>query len=147
LIHITDDRTRAELHREIIDPALEDFSKALTAKVSELMKPYQKGHPITYNHYYTDAVQKAREEHERNELQRRLNVFFKLRPETAATQISQRSFNTAELLNALTQSTEQDVELYACSEAIYCMEAYYKVRCLMEWHLSRGCHYAVERYI
>ena len=29
LIHITDDRTRAGLRREIIDPAVEDFSKAL----------------------------------------------------------------------------------------------------------------------
>lgn len=127
LIHITDDRTRAGLHREIIDPALRDCVKALGEKISELMTPYQKGHPITYNNYFTETVQKAREEHYRNVLQHRLNDFFKLRPESAGTLISQRSFNTTDLLNVLTQSTEHDMELYACSEAIYCMEAYYKV--------------------
>jgi GTPase SAR1 family protein len=147
LIHITDDRTRAGLHREIIDPALEDFSKALAKKVSELMKPYQKGHPITYNHYFTETVQKAREEHDRNELQRRLNDFFKLTPETAASNISQRSLNTADLLNALTKSTERDMELHACSEAIYCMEAYYKVRCLYGSASIEAYHHTVEWYI
>jgi hypothetical protein len=65
LIHITDDRTRAGLHREIFDLAPEDLSKALAEKGLELMKPYQKGHPITYNHYFTETAQKAREEHER----------------------------------------------------------------------------------
>ena len=127
LIHITDDRTRAGLYREIIDPALEEFSKALAEKVSELIRPYQKGHPITYNHYFTETVQKARQEHDRKELQRGVNDFFKLSPESTATHLSQRSFNTADLLNALTKSTERDMELYACSEATYCMEAYYKV--------------------
>lgn len=127
LIYITDDRTRAGLHREIIDPAMGNCAKALAEKISELMRPYRKGHQITYNNYFTETIQKAREEHQRSELQRRLNNFFKLRPESADALVSQRSFNTADLLNALTQSTEQDMELYACSEAIYCMEAYYMV--------------------
>lgn len=93
LIHTTDDRTRAGLRREIIDRALEDFSKALADKVSGLIRPYQRGQPITYNHYFTETVQTAREEHQRDELQRRMNDFFKLRPETTTAQISQRPFN------------------------------------------------------
>ena len=56
LIYITDDRTRAGLHREIIDPILEGLLKALEQKISELIKPHQKGHPIIYNHYFTEAV-------------------------------------------------------------------------------------------
>ena len=128
LTQVTDDRTRSGLHREIFDPALEDFSKALAGKVSELIRPYQRGHPITYNHSFTEAVQKARQEHERIELQQGLNKFFKLNADAPPVHLSQRTFSTAELLNTLTKGTEQDMELYACSEAIDCMEAYYKVR-------------------
>jgi len=127
LIYTTDDRTRAGLHREIIDPTLEGLSKALEQKISELIKPHQKGHPITYNHYFTEAVQKARAEHERKELECGLNSFFKLRQGTESAYLSQQAFNTADLLNVLTRKTEQDMEDYACSEAIDCMDAYYKV--------------------
>jgi hypothetical protein len=127
LIHLTDDRTRAGLHREIIDPALEGFSKALKQRVLELMKPHQTGHPITYNHSFTETVQKAREEHSKRELGRRLNEFFKQKPSTSPIYSTPQNINRAELLNALTKNSEQDMELYACSEATDCMEAYYKV--------------------
>lgn len=127
LIHLTDDRTRAGLHREIIDPALEGFSKALEQRVLELMKPHQTGHPITYNHSFTETVQKAREEHSKRELGRRLNEFFKQKPSTSPIYPIQQNIDKAELLNALTKKSEQNMELYACSEAADCMEAYYKV--------------------
>jgi GTPase SAR1 family protein len=127
LVHLTDDRTRAGLHREIIDPALEGFSKALEQKVLELMKPHQTGHPITYDHSFTETVQKARKEHSERELGRRLNEFFKPKHGTSPIYPPQQSINRTELLNALTKNTEQNMELYACSEAADCMEAYYKV--------------------
>lgn len=127
LIHLTDDRTRAGLHREIIDPALEGFSKALEQRVLELMKPHQTGHPITYDHSFTETVQKAREEHSKRELGRRLNEFFKQKPGTTPIYYTQPNINRAELLNTLSKNTEQNMELYACSEAVDCMEAYYKV--------------------
>ena len=72
-------------------------------------------------------MQKARENHERKELERRLNKFFRLEPDAGSAQLSHQSFNTGELLNLLAEKTEQDMELYACSEATECMEAYYKV--------------------
>jgi GTPase SAR1 family protein len=124
LLHLTDDRTRAGLHREIVDPALERISEALEQKVLELMKPHQKGHPITYNRTFTETVQNAREEHRKRELQRRLRKFFKLKPGAYA---GLQNVNVAELLNVLAKETKQDMELYACSEAADCMEAYYQV--------------------
>jgi GTPase SAR1 family protein len=125
LLHLTDDRTRAGLYREVIDPALDEISKSLEQKVLELMKPHQNGHPITYNHAFTETVQKAREEHRKKELERRLNKFFKLKPGAAC--VSHQNFNIPDLLNVLAKETEQDMELYACSEAADCMEAYYQV--------------------
>jgi hypothetical protein len=139
LLHLTDDRTRAGLHREIIDPALEEISESLEQKVLELVKPHQNGHPITYNHTFTETVQKAREEHRKKELERRLNKYFKLRPGTATTYVDRQNVNVTELLNVLTKETEQDMELYACSEAADCMEAYYQVSLpLGDWIVNRS---------
>ena len=36
-------------------------------------------------------------------------------------------WDTGQLLKALNQRTEADMDRYACSEAVDCMEAYYKV--------------------
>jgi hypothetical protein len=96
-------------------------------KVSEIMRPHQKGHPITYNHYFTETIQKARQEHEKKNMIRPLNAFFKLKLQTTSFYIPSQTFNTADLLDALTQRTEEDPDRYACSEAVDCMEAYYKV--------------------
>jgi len=124
----TDETTRERLLREVIEPTMEKHTKSLERKVSEIMRPHRKGHPITYNHYFTETVQKARQEHNKKALARGLNAFFKLNPEAGPTHIYQnQGFNTADLLDALTQQTEHDMDRYACSEAVDCMEAYYKV--------------------
>lgn len=135
LIHITDERTRAGLHREIIDPAIDGLSKGLEEKIKELLKPHQKGHPITYNHSFTETVQTARQAHEKIQVRERMNSFFKITKGTSSYSLAQKSFNTADLLDALSGKPEDDMELYACSEAIDFMEAYYKVRA----YSSLGC--------
>jgi hypothetical protein len=135
LIHITDERTRAGLHREIIDPAIDGLSKGLEEKIKELLKPHQKGHPITYNHSFTETVQTARQAREKIQVRECMNSFFKIAKGTSSYPLAQKAFNTTDLLDALSGKPEDDMELYACSEAIDCMEAYYKVRA----YLSLGC--------
>ena len=132
LVHTTDETTRDGLQREIIDPAMERYSKQLEMKVQEIIRPHQEGHPITYNHYFTQTIQKARQEHAKKDQARRLNAFFKIRPESGPSYVnSHHGFNTGELLDASNQPTEADMDRFACSEAIYCMEAYYKVRAVI----------------
>lgn len=132
LVHTTDETTRDGLQREIIDPAMERYSKQLEMKVQEIIRPHQEGHPITYNHYFTQTIQKARQEHAKKDQARRLNAFFKIRPEMGPSLVSgHHGFNTGDLLDALNQPTEADMDRFACSEAIYCMEAYYKVRAVI----------------
>jgi GTPase SAR1 family protein len=127
LIHTTDETTRDGLLREIIEPAMDRITKELGMKVSEIMRPHQKGHPITYNHSFTETIQKARQEHEKKNMIQPLNAFFKLNPQTTSSYIPPQTFITADLLDALTQRTEEDPDRFACSEAVDCMEAYYKV--------------------
>lgn len=51
------------------------------------------------------------------------------------------SFKFSELLSALTTDKEADMDKYACSEILLCMEAYYKVlipRCYTRFNRLRG---------
>lgn len=130
LAHTTDESTSDGLRRNIINPAIGRHKKQLQEKASEIIRPHRNGHPITYNHYFTETIQKARQEHAKKEQAKRLNSFFKLREGTGSSYIgSPRGFDTGGLLDALNQQTEADMDRYACSEAVDCMEAYYKVNC------------------
>lgn len=129
LVHVADETTRGGLLREILNPAFDRFGQSLDTKVAEIMQPHQTGHPITYNHYFTATIQRARQEHAKEGQARRLNVFFKLPPESGSSYVhSPQNFNTRDLLEALNQPVEPDMDRFACSEAIYCMQAYYQVR-------------------
>ena len=102
LLHTTDETTREGLRREVIGPAMERHAEQLKSKIEEILRPYQKGHAITYNHYFTETVQKAREDHVKKVQTRRVSTFGKL-------------------------DADADMDRYACSEAVDCMQAYYKV--------------------
>jgi len=62
-LHTTDENTSEGLLQEIIGPAMEKYADQLKSKVAEILRPHQKGHPITYNQYYTENIRKARKDH------------------------------------------------------------------------------------
>ena len=150
LTHTADEATGEGLVRDVIDPAMEAFTKLLERKVTEIMRPHQRGHPITYNHYFTETVQRARQNHAKKDQARRLNIFLKLRPEMGPSLISShQAFNTGELLDALNQQTKADMDRYACSEAVDCMEAYYKVSTCRQSSRGGNCRRkfsSIERF-
>jgi len=127
LLHTADETTSGGLSREVIDPAMEKYTAQLERKVEEIIRPHQQGHPITYNHYFTETIQKARQEHAKKDQARQLNAFFKIKPDMGSSYVQHGGFHTGQLLEALNQRTEADMDRYACSEAVDCMEAYYKV--------------------
>ena len=125
---LADDVTSEGLLQEILYPATEKSSFSLQEKVAEIILPHQSGHPITYNHYFTETIQKAREERDQKDLTQRVNSFFGLPPDAGPSKVDRfHGLDTGRLLNALSQSTEADMDRHACSEAVDCMEAYYKV--------------------
>jgi len=69
----------------------------------------------------------ARQEHAKKDQARQLNAFFKIKPDTGSSYVQHGGFHTGQLLEALNQRTEADMDRYACSEAVDCMEAYFKV--------------------
>lgn len=124
--HTADEFTKDGLLRKIIDPAIADHKGRLEKRIAEIMRPHLAGHPVTYNHYFTDTVQKARQEHARKDQTKHLIAHFGQEPAHIDTPlIHKRSIN--QILNALPQRSNENMDEFACSEATDCMLAYYKV--------------------
>lgn len=127
--HIADEKTGQCVLREIVEPAIKRIMKALKLKADELLEPHKYWHPITYNHYLTETLQKIRGERHmaqaRKTLASRLGV-----TEDAMTSTNypvKANVNLRALLEAVTSLDEPDMDRSAASDALDCLEAYYKV--------------------
>ncbi|KAI9824767.1 MAG: hypothetical protein M1832_001595 [Thelocarpon impressellum] len=123
LSHLTDETTTESLLREVIDPLMETRSKNLDEKLEELLAPYQKGHPITYNHYFTETIQNVRRR--RVEVQVKRSFGTTVSGSLQDGEVARRKIE--ELVSELAPRNEADMDRYACFELLDCMEAYYKV--------------------
>ena len=123
--HVADEATSTALIDEIIVPVFESMQLEMEAKVKELLIPHQKGHPITYNHYFTDTLQKIRAEHRTGEISKVLQRFFGV--DDLQKPYDLNSIDLSQLLHSLVHQTESDMVDFASGEASDCMLAYYKV--------------------
>lgn len=123
--YIADAATSKALFQKIFEPALNQLLGTLNAKTTELLTPHQKSHPITYNHYFTEALQKVRNERSKDEYTRIIKDFFGASSLESVYLDNYKDLRP--LVAALVQRTEPDINRFACSEALDCMEAYYKV--------------------
>ncbi|KAI1292937.1 P-loop containing nucleoside triphosphate hydrolase protein [Xylaria venustula] len=124
LDHVADEETAAGITRLVINPSMEKVQEALKAKFEEILRPHLFGHPITYDHYLTENVQRIQDERKRSDMEKRLVEFFG--SDLLDTRLS-HSFNKKSLLDAIMSSPEPDMDKYSCSMAVDVMEAYYKV--------------------
>lgn len=95
-------------------------------KELELLLDDERQQPITYNHYYTDNVQKARQSESQD-------MVRKVMRETAREDwngnfhISNNGSDIERLVNALQKRVIVDMDEQACAEARAGLSAYYKV--------------------
>lgn len=104
---------------------LDSMRTDLESETAELLQPYTTIHPITYNHYLIENVQKAQATRRRKGLERALKSLLDVHDLEAS-----RSYylNASSLLDLLDEQGEADMENYASNLAIDYMQAYYKVR-------------------
>ncbi|KAB8214697.1 P-loop containing nucleoside triphosphate hydrolase protein [Aspergillus novoparasiticus] len=126
VLHIGDITTAKGLLREVVDPRFDQLLKDLQQRTSELLQPHQQGHPITYNHYFTENLQKARREAWGDGLSTIICNFFGV-SSLEATSLDGPSYNLRHLRDSILQSTESSMSRFAATEALECMLAYYKV--------------------
>jgi hypothetical protein len=121
---VADATTCKALFQKIFEPALAEILETLNTKTTELLRPHQKSHPITYNHYFTETLQKVRNERSNSEYTRIIQTFFGV---SSLDAVYNHHMDLRQLVTALVQHTEPDMNRSASSEALDCMEAYYKV--------------------
>lgn len=122
--HVADEETAKRLNVQVITPRVIDLETSTLEKLDELLEKYTKGHPITYNHYLTENVQKAQKARHERKLREEMSLFCDVNCSTATNMY----FNPEKLFSSVLDTTQPDMETYASMMAIDLMEAYYKVR-------------------
>jgi GTP-binding protein EngB required for normal cell division len=125
LAHVCDQSTFAGLWKRFIYIRLEKLAAELRSKVTELLNPHHTGHPITYNHYLTENVQKAQSIRRARDIKKSLERV--LGRDYTMFGVVDIPINVNTLINTLVLKTEADMNNYASSTATDFMEAYYKV--------------------
>ncbi|KAJ4307351.1 hypothetical protein N0V88_000735 [Collariella sp. IMI 366227] len=125
LQHAADEETATALLSIVVVPAMEVIRAGLWSEADKILEPHISGHPITYNHYLTDNVQKAQAQRLRLKLEEHLKLFFNT--SELSSGLMNYKFDMLKLFDKLTVRMEPDMDTYSCSMAIDMMEAYYKV--------------------
>ncbi|KAH0538175.1 hypothetical protein FGG08_005233 [Glutinoglossum americanum] len=120
---LTDLRTYDALFRYRIDGILEEKLQRGRKTLDRLMEDCDK-HPITYNHYFIENLQKSVRKRREEEVSKRLKVFF---PKSIYGDQIFEAFSFRGLLDTLLSQTEADIDTHACIELLDLMEAYYEV--------------------
>ncbi|KAH8906407.1 hypothetical protein BR93DRAFT_750456 [Coniochaeta sp. PMI_546] len=113
----------------IINRGIEDLKIDLNCKVLEILSPHYNGHPITYNHYLTENVQKIQAQRKKAGIEDALKQTFGVQDiAPGATRLDKHiTVNFSRLVATLMGDTEADMERHASSVAVDYMQAYYKV--------------------
>ncbi|KAF4471346.1 Interferon-induced GTP-binding Mx [Fusarium albosuccineum] len=122
--HVADSTTVSALLEFVIMPKLDQILKGLNEKAKVLLNQHQEGHPITYNHYFTDTLQKIRMERQKSEISRKICTYFQV---DSLSLRSGMNINLKALVDHLAGSVESDMNKFAALEVLDFLEAYYKV--------------------
>ncbi|KAK8104425.1 dynamin GTPase [Apiospora kogelbergensis] len=119
-----------------------DDAELRADKELEKLLTDEKQHPITYNHYYTDNIQTARHNALFKPIQSVLKDTFKVDPkDKEATTTVDLSLSLGAIRGKIIVNMDQQ----ACSDALICLNAYYKVA--LKTFVDNVCRQVIERHI
>lgn len=125
--YVADGNTSKTIFNKVILPALSELRHTLEEESNAFLMPHQQGHPITYNHYFTETLQETRSEQQKEAFRVALQSYFGV--DTLSTShLVQDPLNLRSLYNSLLPKSIPRMTQFASEEALDCMLAYYKVR-------------------
>jgi hypothetical protein len=122
---ITDDQVRNSVKscvRQPLDFGLQNAQEELRKILSD-----EKTQPITYNHYYTDNIQKARADVAKKDLQNSIDHTVH-NDWNGKLHVSNNSVDLKKFSSALKSRVVVDMTQQACIESLATLDAYYKVK-------------------
>ncbi|KAI6787842.1 hypothetical protein KC331_g4473 [Hortaea werneckii] len=137
-----EERIRLEISKQVHEHLAIHMSEA-EKELGHLLEDEQQ-QPITYNHYYTDNIQKARQDASRDSIN-------KIVKDTAdedfhgAMHISNNGFDVKRLVSALQKRVIVNMDEQACSEVRAGLDAYYKVA--RKTFVDNVCKQIIERHL
>lgn len=125
--HVADEASADVILNTVVEPKLKVILTTLLTKTSSLLQPHQSGHPITYNHYMTDTLQKIRLEREKERVEKAVLTIFNATDLDYSVAHCSSSPRLRDLIDHIVSNNEPNMERFAASEALDYMDAYYKV--------------------
>jgi TPR repeat protein len=120
-----DKRVGAEVLK-IVNANLEENFQAAQDELRKICDD-ERGPPLTYNHYYTDTIQKSRQSK-----WKKIVKVLNLAPENRHGKVFQTSLSNEALAATFEDGIIFDMNKATCQEAIEALDAYYKVSPLIQ---------------
>lgn len=138
--------TEAKLRRDIGSTLNTWLDNAENLAVEELDKLIddERRVPLTYNHYYTDNVQKDRLKNQRVAVREAIDVVTQ-RDWNGKLHISNQSEDINRFVSAIESRITVDMDEQACKEALIQLQAYYKVA--MKTFIDNVARQVIERHL
>lgn len=124
LSEICDANTKTRLMKGMIQPSLYLLREDLKDTVAELLQPHLSIHPITYNEYLTEAVQKIQGDRHKRKFDRA--SLESCGYDTDTVDVGEYEIYLSLLLQSLLKATAPNPKEYAASLAADVAAAYYK---------------------
>ncbi|KAK5102584.1 hypothetical protein LTR70_000442 [Exophiala xenobiotica] len=124
-----DPTTRDGIVSSILKPTLEEIKNGFDAAVETTLQQHSHGHPITFNSFFQENIQRLRNEHSVEDLSDKLKAYFGKDPRTddCHAWVDNNRVNVKLLMQALLKTKEEDIGTFAASEAHHTAEAFYQV--------------------
>ncbi|KAI6374390.1 hypothetical protein MCOR25_003179 [Pyricularia grisea] len=125
ITHVTDPQTADALLRTVVAPGIAVLGSALAEKVTEILQSCISAHPITYNNYLIETVQRMQRARSQRVIETCLETHFN--HVSFGKNVFKETLSLGSLAKQLLSSTEPDMEHFAGSLATDMMQAYYTV--------------------
>ncbi|PCG88591.1 Dynamin [Penicillium occitanis (nom. inval.)] len=143
LAHVVKDAKVRQSLTQVIEATLDINVQEAHQELDKLLLDESR-HPITYNHYYTDNIQKARLDRSKRDL--KVSMDDAIREDwNGKFHVSNSQFEISKLLSALQDRVVVDMTEQACLDARADLAAYYKVA--MKSFVDNICRQVIERHI
>ncbi|KAJ4856509.1 dynamin central region domain-containing protein [Trichoderma breve] len=137
---IPEESMRAQVH-SILQQWLEETEKNALSELEKLIEDERRS-PLTYNHYYTDNVQKARLDAQKKAVE---NAVSAERDVHGKLHVSNVHVDIQKFIAAVGSRITVDMDEQACHEAITELDAYYKVT--MKTFVDNVARQVIERHV
>ncbi|RDW92727.1 dynamin family protein [Aspergillus mulundensis] len=140
---VPEDGVRAEVGNMLYG-WLDSAHKSAFEELGKLLQD-ERRHPLTYNHYYTDNVQKERQEGRRNKVRNLFTRELQKKWQGKLEILSKSDPVLEKFLSGVDRRIVVDMEYQACSEALTQLDAYYKVA--MKTFVDNVARQVIERHL